>query len=127
MSVSDDLRDYLVAGGLASLANFTVSRVSTVNLAENDQWVVFAQGGGKEGGNILQWKRKHNVVIAYRNSSAQALYNKDDVLQTLLEACVTLTNYKVLRITCSPMNELDISNSEIHVAQWQITLELVKK
>lgn len=127
MSVAKELKDYLVGAGLTTAEKFTVSRMPTVSLSQNDQWVVFAQPGSKEGGNILQWKRKHNVVIAYRNKDGDALYDKDDELQALLEACVTLPSYKVLRLICNPMGEIDLGTKEVHVAQWQITLDLVTK
>lgn len=128
MSVAKDLKDYLVNAGLTSNDKFTVSRAPTVSIAENDQWVIWQPpGSSKEGGNILQWKRKHNVVIAYRNKNGDALYDKDDELQALLEQCVSLSNYKVLRITCSPMGEIDLAIKEVHVGQWQVTLDVVTK
>lgn len=127
-NVAQDLKDYLVGGGLCTDEKITVSRMPTVNLTENDQWVVYAQPGSKSGGNILQWKRKHNVVIAYRNKSGDELYNKDDELQALLEACVALEHYKVLRVICNPMGEPDTGGVKgVHVGQWQVTLELVTK
>lgn len=127
MSVAQELKDYLVTNGLTTADKFTVSRMPTVNLTANDQWVVYAVPGSKAGGNILQWKRKHNVVIAYRNKDGDALYNKDDELQALLEQCVSLPSYKVLQVICNPMGELDLGTKEVHVGQWQITLDLVTK
>lgn len=127
MSVAEDLLAYLVAGGLCNDADITVSRTPTVNLTGDNQWVLVAEPGSKSGGNILQWKRKHNVAIAYRNKSGEVLYNKDDELQALLESCVALEHYKVLQIVCNPMGELALGATEAHVGQWQVTLELVTK
>lgn len=126
-SVAQQLKDYLVDAGLCPANKFTVSRMPTVNLEENDQWVCWSDPGSKEGGNILQWKRKHNVVIAYRNKSGEALYNKDDELQALLEACVALQSYRVLQLVCNPMGEIETGNNAVHVGQWQITLDLITK
>lgn len=126
-SVAHDLKKYLVNAGLCTDEQMFVSRVPTVNLTENDQWGIHASPGSKIGGNILQWKRKHNVVIAYRNKSGDALYNKDDELQALLEACVSLEHYKVCQLVCNPMGELDTNVKELHVGQWQVTLDVITK
>lgn len=130
MSVAEDLKQYLIAGGLATADNITVSRMpasGNVSITGNDQWVIVQQPGTKSGGNLVQWKRIHQLFVLYRHSKGEVLYNKDDELQALLEQCVGLENYKVLRATCNPGGELPLAAKEAHVMQWQVTLELTTK
>lgn len=129
-SVAKDLETYLVANNLCTDEQITVSRMpasNQVSIAGDDMWVIVAQPGSKAGGNMRQWKRIHNLFILYRNSKGEVLYNKDDELQALLEQCVALEHYQVLRSICNPGGELPLAAKEAHVMQWQITLELVTK
>lgn len=128
MSVAKEFQEYLIANGVMTTANSFVSRTPTVSLSSNDQWAIVAQPGSINGGNILQWKRTHNLLVVYRNSDGEIVYNKDDVILALLNnACVTLDSYRVLRCIANPMTELPLDIKEVHVGQWSITLELVTK
>lgn len=129
MSVAHDVKAYMVAGNIADEANITVSRMPAtgqVNIAEG-QWVVILAGGSKSGGNLLQWKRTHSITVLHRSKSGDALYNADDALQALFDSCNVLDNYRVLRATCNPGAELPLAAKEVHVMQWQLTLDLVTK
>lgn len=130
MSVAEDLKQYLIGGGLTTADKITISRMpanGNISITGNDQWVIVQQPGTKTGGNLVQWKRIHQLFVLYRNSKGEVLYDKDDELQTLLEQCVGLTNYKVLRAICGSGGELPLAAKEVHVMQWQVTLELTKK
>lgn len=128
-SVAHELRAYLVAAGLCTDAEITVSRMPANGQVDigDGQWVLLQAPGSKSGGNILQWKRTHSITILYRHKSGDELYNKDDDLQKLFEACVDLPSYKITRATCPPGGELPLDAKEVHVMQWAATLELVTK
>lgn len=129
MSVAHDVKAYMVAGNIAAEENITVSRMPAngqVNVAEG-QFVVIMAGGSKSGGNLLQWKRTHSITVLHRSKSGDALYNADDALQALFDGCTALDNYRVLRAICNPGSELPLAAKEVHVMQWALTLDLVKR
>lgn len=128
-SVAKELQDFLIAGGLFDAEHSTVSRMPANGQVDigDGQWVLIQQPGTKTGGNILQWKRTHSITVLCRRSSGDDLYEQDDLLQQKLEACVDLPSYKVIRCTCNPGGELPLEAKEVHVMQWQVTLDLVTK
>lgn len=126
MSVAKEIKDYLEASSLGG--SFFVSRTPSVSLSSDDQWAIVEAGGSISGGNILQWKRTHNLLAVYRNSKGEELYNKDDALLALLNMqCLALPSYRVLRCEVSPLQELDLAAKDVHVGQWAITLDIVTK
>jgi len=119
MSIAESFRNFLVAENLATADNVTVSRIAAVNLSEDDQWALVASGGQSEGGNVSRWKKKYNLTILHRSTSGPRLYAKDDTLQQYNDQCIVLSPYKVIRVTISPMTELDMSDERTHVGNWQ--------
>lgn len=129
MSVAHDVKAYMVANMGIDEANITVSRMPAngqVNIADG-QWVVILGGGGRSGGNLVQWKRTHSITVLHRSKSGDALYNKDDELQATFAGCTLLDNYRVLRAICNPGAELPLAAKEVHVMQWALTLDIVTR
>lgn len=122
MSIAESFRNFLVTENLATSDNVTVSRIPAVNLTEDDQWALVASGGQSEGGNVSRWKQKHNLTILHRSTSGGRLYSKDDTLQQYNDQCIVLSPYNVIRVTISPMTELDMSDERTHVGNWQAVI-----
>lgn len=128
-SVVDELKSYLIGRGLCNADEITGSRLPAngkVNL-DNGQWGLYQMPGSVSGGNILQWKRTHNITVLHRNKSGEVLYDKDDQLLAAIENCITLPSYKILRKQIAPGAELPIQGNDVHVMQWALTLDLVVK
>lgn len=129
MSVVSELRDYLIGVGLTAAGKIKASSMpadGSVNLAEG-QWGIYQLPGSISGGNLVQWKRTHNIAIVHRNKDGDALYQQDDRLLEALSACVTLPSYRILRLVANPGGELPRQENNVHVMQWAVVIDLVLK
>lgn len=129
MSVAEELRAYLIGQGVTDDAHSKVSRMPANGQLEigEGQLIVVQEPGSISGGNLVQWKHTHNMLVIYRHKSGDELYNKDDEVKAAINRCVTLPSYRVLRARCGSGGELPLEAQEVHVMQWAATLELVTK
>jgi len=126
MSIAEDFKQFLIIKKIGNANNISISRSPAVNIEKDDNFTIVAQGGFKSGGNVLQWKSTYNLLLIYRNRRGEELYKKDELLLNL-NGCISLTNYKIARAVINPMSEIDLGINEVHVGQWNIQLEIIKK